>query len=442
MVEIIALSGMEDLIESETVLSADVLFPRLSRTEQSEIIQQLDALSAKRERGRYERLSEVESEKQQLLRELDATYDQIFENDNWLFAAKKKGISQAEIEVKFCLETARTLDEQKHKLQENLIPAIDARLKELIEELTREEEVEHRIRSEGLDHLLTPLRHEIESKRRLRRAQEDAAIFAKRQRREAQRLAEADEEGRKWVPDFLIRAESVASAAPRRRHADRIHEIALTRHIPYLVHFTPLINIPSIVQHGLMSKEVLVQKKLEHLCTDHIRGDGWQDWVSSSIAFPNYKMLYQKQKDIAKSQAGGWAIIRIQPRALWELNCKFMITNAANSSYRFYRSEEQSSPESFELMFAHASERHKLPDYYPTDPQAEVMIEHAVPIEFIHDIVIANHTDASLLDQTESIPTTVDRNFFVPRHDYEHWDGGRRLRPHSKAYDAYIGEPA
>lgn len=437
-----ASAAMGDLIETETPLTAGVLFPRLSRDEQTEILQRLDAFSAKRDKERYEKLAIVEAQKQQLLRELDATDDRIFDNDNWLAKAKEKSVSQADPAAKLHLDSARLLSEQKHRLQDILIPTVEKRLKEVIEDITHEEAAESRIRSTDLERLLAPLRETIESSRLERRSLRAASLLAEREQREAQRLAEAAEEERKRAHDFWAVIEPVASPESIRRRSTQIRDVAHARQIPFLVHFTPLNNVRSIIEHGLMSKSNLQNKNLEHICTDNSRGDGWLDWISLSIAFPNYKMLTRKRKDMPKSLVGGWAIVRLQPRVLWELNCKFMITNAANSSYWFYRSAEQSSPESFELMFAHTNERQHIPYYFTTDPQAEVMAEHAVPIKYIEEIVTANSTDAKLLTNGQSIPVSVDPHFFAPRSDWKHWKERGRLRPHSKAFDAYIGEPA
>mgnify|MGYP003591485674 CR=1 FL=1 len=161
------------------------------------------------------------------------------------------------------------------------------------------------------------------------------------------------------------------------------------RKICHLVHFTPVENVESIRDKGLLSRSVLDINDLEYIYTDEQRLDGGLNWISLSVSFPNYKMFYAK-RELLKRKVGGWAVMLIKKEALWELDCRFIPTNAASFGVRKFQDNKYSSVEAFERMFTDIKRNKGIPDYYTTDPQAEVMIQSKVPFEYIEGIEFEN----------------------------------------------------
>ena len=83
------------------------------------------------------------------------------------------------------------------------------------------------------------------------------------------------------------------------------------RKICHLVHFTPVENVESIRDKGLLSRSVLDINDLEYIYTDEQRLDGGLNWISLSVSFPNYKMFYAK-RELLKRKVGGWAVMLIK----------------------------------------------------------------------------------------------------------------------------------
>lgn len=179
----------------------------------------------------------------------------------------------------------------------------------------------------------------------------------------------------------------------------QISAYAHARKIPYLAHFTPISNLTSILRDGLRSRNALDGH--EFVYTDEYRTDGWLDWISVSISFPNYKMFYAKKN--LRKDIEGWAVILIRKEVLWELDCKFILTNAANSEIRMFREEKWSFAQAFEDMFGRVEHRIEIPEFYTTDPQAEVMIRDEVPNHYILRVAVENKRDAAKLNHMADV---------------------------------------
>ena len=183
------------------------------------------------------------------------------------------------------------------------------------------------------------------------------------------------------------------------------------------MHFTPIGNVESILRHGLQSRNALVGQ--EFVFTDERRSDGWLDWISVSVSFPNYKMFYAKRNSL--NDVDDWAIVLIKSDVLWDLDCKFILTNAASFGIQMFRDDKWSSAEAFENMFNYAEHRIGIPDCYTTDPQAEVMIKDGVPRRYIGMIALERQVEPSRLGKLEGVRGGTIRELYRPRSDFEHW---------------------
>ena len=68
---------------------------------------------------------------------------------------------------------------------------------------------------------------------------------------------------------------------------------AKKRGIEHCVHFTNVLNLPSILSYGLLSKADLEYNWIDYNYNDDLRLDDLEEAISVSITSPNYKMFYQ-----------------------------------------------------------------------------------------------------------------------------------------------------
>lgn len=296
------------------------------------------------------------------------------------------------------------------------MPEADSKIKTVIAQIESEEKQETLFKKRDLERLLLPFHEEYERERRQVIVAQTKERMRHREEEEARRQREyeallnrlrAEELERNWI----------LAEERRKKRADDIRARVDARKILHLVHFTPIANLESILEHGLKSRNALAGHK--YVFTDEYRSDGCLDWISLSVSFPNYKMFYAKKNSL--KDVDEWAILLIKKEVLWELDCKFILTNAASFGIRIFRDEKWSSVEAFEDMFGYVEHRIGIPDFYTTDPQAEVMIRDEVPSHYIGMIAVERQADANRLGNLEDIRLRTVPELFKWRNDFEHW---------------------
>lgn len=166
---------------------------------------------------------------------------------------------------------------------------------------------------------------------------------------------------------------------------DRIQAIALAKKIPFLVHFTRVDNVASIMQNGLLPVSFANEQGIRPVVNDAQRLDGRLNGTSLSIAFPNGSMFYRLRNENPETK---WAILALSPSVLWSKDVLFCRHNAADKKISELPADLLRRPEAFEGMFAeidgHESRANQsLKDFDPTDVQAEVLVMEAIEPEFI-----------------------------------------------------------
>ena len=152
-----------------------------------------------------------------------------------------------------------------------------------------------------------------------------------------------------------------------------------------MVHFTPLISLPQILSDGLFSRTKLRNEKQgKYLPIDEHRYDKKPSRISLSVTFPNGPMFYTKRNKLKNTiDEDKWAVLLIESKVLWELDCLFMPKNAAKSST--IKSRASSSSEFFSQMF---SKNQSIPANYTQDVQAEVMVKDYISPKYINGIIV------------------------------------------------------
>lgn len=187
--------------------------------------------------------------------------------------------------------------------------------------------------------------------------------------------------------------------------------------VPALVHFTPIGNLASILENGLLCRSDIDE---DAEINDELRLDGRENTISASIAFPNSSMFYKYRQE----KGGLWAVVAISKRVLWDLDCLFCKHNAADA--RISRLPETSlcSIDAFKSMYdEHAGLQsradQKLRTYDPTDVQAEILIKNHVPSKYIVGVVFpdtpSKEKHAHLTTKRKVVEHSRNKGFFASR---------------------------
>lgn len=161
-----------------------------------------------------------------------------------------------------------------------------------------------------------------------------------------------------------------------------IEKIVSEKEIKHLVHFTKAENLPSIMEHGLLSVNESRARGLNVARNDSQRLDGRLAGISVSISFPNYKLFWTfRQKPENKGVA--WVILFIRPDILWEKRALFCRENAASSGISDTDESQLATPNAFAKMFddVEGSESREAEGLKPCDPtnvQAEVLVMETI----------------------------------------------------------------
>ena len=206
----------------------------------------------------------------------------------------------------------------------------------------------------------------------------------------------------------------------------RIRATCEARGISTLLHFTCVSNLLSIKNRGLAAVSVLDKENVEFDRNDAERFDLLRSWISLSISFPNYKLFYKLQCDNPGKQ---FAVIAISSKILWELDCLFCPYNAAARSMVGLEKTILKHSECFEHLFYRkpafsniSGDSHEIPQNYPTDPQAEVLVYKRIGLPYIQAV---NFQSQNLAEKfATAIPEWSDRikiapAYFMPRKDFK-----------------------
>ncbi|WP_429070174.1 DarT ssDNA thymidine ADP-ribosyltransferase family protein [Aeromonas dhakensis] len=164
-----------------------------------------------------------------------------------------------------------------------------------------------------------------------------------------------------------------------------IEQAARLIKVPYLVHFTRVTNLPSILQHGIYPISRAHEIEATPAINDTLRLDGHLDATSLSIAFPNCRMFWRYRQDNPNVD---WVVLAIHPSVLWTKNCAFCRFNAADARISRQLINQLKTSASFVGMFEEidgfaSREEQRLNQYDPTDVQAEVLAFDIIEPELI-----------------------------------------------------------
>ena len=184
----------------------------------------------------------------------------------------------------------------------------------------------------------------------------------------------------------------------RKAEAEKIRSYALQIGLTRLIHYTPIENIPSIIENGILSVNQIRNRKLQHARNDAQRLDGLVDWISTSITHPNYAYLHAIR---SREPNKRFAIIELNSNLLWTQDWIAFPTNAAATEskslllnnakslmgvsglmnlFKCGESRDKSNPKRIERS------TYNLPENEATDPQSEVMFLGEIPTTSIRKV--------------------------------------------------------
>jgi hypothetical protein len=188
---------------------------------------------------------------------------------------------------------------------------------------------------------------------------------------------------------------------------DVIKAFCKERGINELIHFTKLQNVRGILDIGLNSKDYNCEIAKRHKINDKERFDYRTHMISLSISYPNDKMFYKNRINAPKQE---WVVLRLSPSILWELDCLFCPTNAANAVISSSNDEALSGSSALRQLFNNRTNKLRTCD--PYDSQAEVLVNSHIPTKYIESVIVKTEAEA-LLDTEFKI--NVDPAYFHNR---------------------------
>jgi hypothetical protein len=207
-----------------------------------------------------------------------------------------------------------------------------------------------------------------------------------------------------------------------------VHQICVARAITTLVHFTCVRNLSSIMEKGLLGRSILETWPPEQQpkYNDTQRLEGYKGAVCLSISFPNYRMFYKYSRD----NRAEWAILLLAPSVLWELDCAFYEDNAASRKVRYTPLAHRKQASALMQMFTDydqvCRQNLQIPDCYPTNPQAEVLVFDPIPPFYVNAVHF--WSEDALQQWIEDNPyldsqmLCVSQQYFQPREDWVMWE--------------------
>lgn len=206
------------------------------------------------------------------------------------------------------------------------------------------------------------------------------------------------------------------------------------RKIKYLVHFTNIKNLQSILENSLCPVSYLKTNKINYINNDTQRLDKKLDCISLSIEYPNSYML----KTYMNKNRFCLLILNAQKVLLYN-NCTkyYLYCNAArNDASQWLETEVLSRDCYIENMFMehnpdtrehcqYSRSEKGIKDYLPTNVQAEILFKGIISSAYVESIIFQTQDDLDLCKEMisnkelfDKYTLIVDRKYFGKREDF------------------------
>lgn len=199
-----------------------------------------------------------------------------------------------------------------------------------------------------------------------------------------------------------------------------IEAYAKERKVSFLLHFTQLSNLESILNHGLLSKDRITDLETPPEINDELRLDNHTNTISLSIGHPNSQMFYKYRQE----KGGDWCVIGIHPRVIWNRDCLFCKHNAADAWISGLPKDELMGISAFRGMFdeidGHESRADQCLNIYdPTDVQAEILVLDSIELTDIIGVIFpslqAMNNFSEMLGGMQAIINSENKGYYASR---------------------------
>ena len=195
-----------------------------------------------------------------------------------------------------------------------------------------------------------------------------------------------------------------------------INKFIVSRKIPILFHFTPIENLASILETGLMSRQELTTQNITFKPTDNMRLDGITSGTCFSITKPNLGLLRQK-RNISQNN-----IVVLECAANTLLLYPFVAFpgNAASGAFANDKSENThryTGINGLKNLYLNKSLRTKytLNINEPTDNQSEIIFLENIAVNRILRVHVPGGTNFQAINEhNEIIQETDTPDFHFP----------------------------
>ena len=200
------------------------------------------------------------------------------------------------------------------------------------------------------------------------------------------------------------------------------------KNIEYLIHFTPTLNLYSILeQKKIMSRAILENLDLEQFdildyiqFTDDIRYDD-KNYINLSLSGPNTFLFSKFRQKTLNDITVNWCVLMIKPMHIYDSETLFSVTNAASNAAKnqygitgdIHKFKQLFSDE---LKICTSSgvriiKRGNIANKYPTDVQAEVLVKDSIPLESV--ISVCFESEEKLAEAKAAMNKFNTKNFVV-----------------------------
>lgn len=175
------------------------------------------------------------------------------------------------------------------------------------------------------------------------------------------------------------------------------------RGIEYLIHFTPTLNLYSILeQEKLMSRATLENLDIEQFdildyvqFTDNVRYDD-KNYLNLSLSGPNTFLFSKFRQKTTNDLTINWCVLKIDPKHIYDFETLFSVTNAASNAAKRQFGISGDIQKFRKLFLVELNintfsgtrniKRGNIAEKYPTDVQAEILIKDSLPSKSIFSV--------------------------------------------------------
>lgn len=237
-----------------------------------------------------------------------------------------------------------------------------------------------------------------------------------------------------YYPDFCKKWRNLPFNMDIKQFPSCCKAILEKRKIKYLIHFTNIKNLQSILENNLCPISYLKTNNINYINNDTQRLDNKLNCISLSIEYPNSYML----KTYMNKNRFCLLILNAQKVLLYNNYTKYYLyCNAArNDASQWLETEVLSKDRYLENMFMehnpdtrehcqYSRSEKGIKDYLPTNAQAEILFNGIINSAYIESIVFQTQDDLNLCKEMfpnkelfDKYTLIVDKKYFGKREDF------------------------